>query len=112
MSMRSIRPARPSTFIEPCLATKATRPPSGDGWWHEIKHDGYRLQIERSGPAVRLLTRRGHDWTDRFPVIERAAKALRCASAVIDGEAVALDETGLAIFERLRRRGPSVFLYA
>jgi bifunctional non-homologous end joining protein LigD len=62
----------PSGFIEPCIPTLAAKPPSGPDWVHEIKHDGYRLIVRRDGEAVRLFTRRGHDWTDRYPAIAAA----------------------------------------
>jgi bifunctional non-homologous end joining protein LigD len=52
----------------------------------EIKHDGYRLIVRRHGPVVRLFTRRGYDWSDRYPAISRAAAKLRAGSFTIDGE--------------------------
>jgi bifunctional non-homologous end joining protein LigD len=55
---------------------------------HEIKHDGYRLIVRRDGKAVRLFTRRGHDWTERYPAIAAAAAKLRAKSFTLDGEAV------------------------
>jgi bifunctional non-homologous end joining protein LigD len=58
-----------SGFIPSCIPTRATTPPSGLGWVHEIKHDGYRLIVRREGPVVRLFTRRGYDWSDRYPAI-------------------------------------------
>jgi ATP dependent DNA ligase domain len=60
---------RADGFIEPCIPTLAANPPSGPGWVHEIKHDGYRLIVRRDGGTARLFTRRGHDWTDRYPAI-------------------------------------------
>ena len=101
-------------FIEPCLPSPAERPPVGPAWVHEIKHDGYRLMARRDAAGVRLLTRNGHDWADRFPLIAQAATALRVTSCLIDGEAVACDDDGLSVFERLRgrRHDASVFLYA
>jgi bifunctional non-homologous end joining protein LigD len=54
---------------------------------HEIKHDGYRLIVRRDGSAVRLFTRRGYEWSDRYPAIARAAAKLRARSFTIDGEA-------------------------
>jgi ATP-dependent DNA ligase len=100
--------------IEPCLPSPAERPPSGAGWLHEIKHDGYRLMARRDGAGVRLLTRNGHDWSARYPLIVEAATMLKVRSCLIDGEAVACDESGLAVFERLRQKpaGRHVFLYA
>jgi bifunctional non-homologous end joining protein LigD len=104
----------PSGFIEPCLPSSADQPPSGPDWVHEIKHDGYRLMARRDPVGIRLLTRRGHDWASRFPLIVEAVNALKVRSCLIDGEAVACDENGLAVFELLRekRQGRHVFLYA
>jgi bifunctional non-homologous end joining protein LigD len=79
---------RPTGLVEPCIPTRAYRVPSGPGWVHEIKHDGYRLQVRRDGDRVRLFTRRGFDWSKRYPAIARTAAALRCTSFTIDGEAV------------------------
>ena len=86
----------------------------GSAWMHEIKHDGYRLMARRNAAGVRMLTRNGHDWAERFPLIAQAVGALRVTSCLIDGEAVACDADGLALFERLRgrRHDASVFLYA
>src|SRR5262245_55561834 len=86
---------RMSAFIEPCLPSPADRPPSGPDWIHEIKLDGFRMMVRRDRAGVRLLTRNGHDWTGRFPLIAEAATALRPRSFLIDGEAVACDGDGL-----------------
>jgi len=53
--------------IEPCLALLKARPPKGDDWVYEIKWDGYRLSVHVEPTRIRILTRGGHDWTDRFP---------------------------------------------
>ena len=68
------RAAPPSGFIEPCLPSPAKRPPTGPDWVHEIKHDGYRLMARRDPVSVgiRLLTRNGHDWASRYPLIVQA----------------------------------------
>jgi bifunctional non-homologous end joining protein LigD len=71
---------------------------------HEIKHDGYRLMARRDHDGIRLLTRNGHDWSRRYPLILEAVSRLKIRSCLIDGEAVACDENGLAVFERLRRK--------
>src|SRR5262245_54859704 len=103
-----------SGFIEPCLPTQAERPPSGPGWVHEIKHDGFRMVVRRDPAGVRLLTRRGNDWTERFPLIAAAAGALKVRSCLLDGEAVACDGDGKPSFDRLRyrRADGAVFLFA
>lgn len=51
----------------PCIPTRGTKVPSGPDWFHEIKHNGYRLIVQREGKRVRLLTRRGYDWSGRYP---------------------------------------------
>jgi bifunctional non-homologous end joining protein LigD len=101
-------------FIEPCLPSTADKPPCGPDWVHEIKHDGYRLMARHDPVGVRLLTRNGHDWSARFPLIVEAVNALKVRSCLIDGEAVVCDDNGVAIFERLRqkRQGRYVFLCA
>jgi bifunctional non-homologous end joining protein LigD len=73
-------------FVEPCLATLKKHVPAGDRWVHEIKGDGYRLQVRIDQGKVTILTRRGHDWTGRFPTIRDAARELPVRTAVIDGD--------------------------
>ncbi len=77
---------------EPSLPTRGTKVPSGPDWIHEIKHDGYRLIVQREGERVRvrLFTKGGHDWTDRFPLIVESARRMRSSHFVLDGEAVVL----------------------
>ena len=105
---------RPSGFIEPCLPSKAVRPPTGPLWVHEVKHDGYRLMVRRDGSRVRCFTRNGHDWADRFPAIVEVALQLKTASFLIDGEAVVLNDGGTPDFQALRgyRRGQEAILVA
>jgi bifunctional non-homologous end joining protein LigD len=105
----------PAGFIEPCLPTAARVPPSGPGLVHEIKHDGYRLIARLDGRRARLFSRRGHDWTERFPRIRAALAVLRARSATMDGEAVVCcPKTGLSLFDRLHsgRHDGAVILYA
>jgi hypothetical protein len=65
----------PAAFIHPCQPTVAKEPPSGPGWAHELKHDGYRLQIHVRDGRVRLYTMNGNDWTKRYPrIVEEAAR--------------------------------------
>jgi bifunctional non-homologous end joining protein LigD len=61
------RPTRADGFVDPCIPSRAAKPPSGPDWVHEVKHDGYRLIVRRDGETVRLFTRRGYDWTERYP---------------------------------------------
>src|SRR6202049_4455756 len=100
--------------FEPCIPTRGTKVPTGPDWIHEIKHDGYRLIIQREGKRVRLFTRNGHDWTDRYPLIVEAALKNRATSFVIDGEAVLLGVDGVSDFDGLhsRKYDGEVQLYA
>jgi bifunctional non-homologous end joining protein LigD len=104
----------PSGFVPPCVPTRAAKPPAGPGWVHEIKHDGYRLQMRREGDVVRLFTRNGYDWSARYPAIVRTAMQLRATSLTIDGEAVVCGPDGVAIFDALHRHGTvsDAMLYA
>jgi ATP-dependent DNA ligase len=99
------RPIRNDGFVDPCIPSRAPKPPSGPGWVHEVKHDGYRLIVRRDGEAVRLFTRRGYDWTGRYPSIASAAAKIRAQSFTLDGEAVVCGEDGVAIFDALHRHG-------
>jgi bifunctional non-homologous end joining protein LigD len=105
---------RPSGAIEPCLPSKAARPPSGALWVHEIKHDGYRLMVRCDGARVRCFTRNGHNWADRFPAIVDAALRIKATSFLIDGEAGLVRDDGTPDFHalRTRRSGHAVVLYA
>jgi len=91
--------------IEPCLPRAAKQPPAGPGWIHEIKHDGYRIMAERDHGSVKLYTRNGYDFADRFPLAAAAIRKLPVRSCLIDGEAIVCDANGLAVFdgEDLRR---------
>jgi bifunctional non-homologous end joining protein LigD len=87
-------------FVPPQLATSVERPPPGAGWAHEIKFDGYRLQLRVEGAKARLLTRKGLDWTDRFAAIAEAGAAL--PDGIYDGEACALNAAGAPDFPALQ----------
>lgn len=89
--------------VDPCLALLKTKPPKGRQWAFEVKWDGYRLAIHIEPSGVRILTRGGHDWTDRFPAIAAQARRLPVATAILDGEAVVFDERGRSDFGRLQQ---------
>jgi hypothetical protein len=91
-------------WIEPCLPTLVDRPPVGPKWRHEVKWDGYRLcvVVDRGSSTVR--TRHGHDWTHRVKSIAAAAAGLLRQNAMIDGEAVVLDDRGHSNFSALQAR--------
>jgi len=83
-------------IIEPCLPSPAKARPSGPGWLHEIKHDGFRIMARRDKAGARLITRNGNDFTNRFPIIVAAVTALPARSFLIDGEAIVTNGDGLA----------------
>ena len=110
---RKPRPARPSALqgarkaplprtFRPQLASPAARPPEGEEWLHEIKFDGYRTIARIDGDEVRLCTRTGLDWTERYGVLVEAFRRLPCKQALIDGEIVVQDEHGIASFAALQ----------
>jgi hypothetical protein len=74
-----------SAFIAPCLPSPTDRLPRGAGWVHEIKRDGFRLMVRRDAAGVRLITRNGHDWSGRFPLIGDAAgqPPLKCSESPV-----------------------------
>ena len=100
--MYGVRSA-PASFIPPCRPTVVTTPPIGPGWAHELKHDGYRLQIHVRDGRVRLYTRNGADWTKRYPRIVEEASRLR-EPLIIDAEVVCLSDKGVADFDILHSR--------
>jgi bifunctional non-homologous end joining protein LigD len=95
---------RAAATIEPCLPRKAKVPPSGPDWLHEIKHDGFRILARKDGDQVKLITRNGYDFASRYALIVDAIASLPVETCIIDGEAIVVDQTGLAIFDLLRYR--------
>lgn len=87
-------------FIAPQLCETLARPPSGSGWLHEIKFDGYRIQMRVLDGGATLKMRKGLDWTAKYPAIARAAANL--PDTIIDGEICALDENGAPDFAALQ----------
>jgi bifunctional non-homologous end joining protein LigD len=102
--MRPYLSSMPKRPFEPCIPTPGKQVPALKDWIHEIKHDGYRLIVQREGKRVRLFTRNGHDWTNRYPLIVEAALRNRTTSFVIDGEAVLLGVDGISDFNGLHSR--------
>jgi bifunctional non-homologous end joining protein LigD len=96
------RKAKLPQEFAPQLATSANAAPTGDQWLHELKFDGYRLLGFIDGGTIRLVTRRGNDWTDRFPSVVAALRTLGLDQCLVDGELVALDDNGISDFQRLQ----------
>lgn len=89
-------------FLKPQLATKAENPPTEGQWLHELKLDGYRMQVHKRGAAVSVLTRTGLDWTYRVKPMQAALMKITAEEAIVDGEVVVLDAHGLSSFARLQ----------
>jgi bifunctional non-homologous end joining protein LigD len=89
-------------FVQPALATSIEKVPSGDRWVHEIKFDGYRVQVHLVNEAVKVFTRRGNDWTKRFRKVTDDAWHISAGSAIIDGEIVVPAADGRRIFQSFR----------
>jgi len=90
-----------SAFIEPALPVLKPRPPKGDGWIHEIKFDGYRVQLHMHGGKVTIYSKNGSDFTNRFSRIAAALSELPVKSCIIDGEVVACRADGSPDFRAL-----------
>ena len=105
---------QPPGFIRLCQPVLAAKVPSGDGWLHELKHDGFRIVAHKDGDDVRLWSRNGRDWSLEFVTITAAVMALPFARIVLDGEAVAHCSQGLPDFHALlgRSGAATACLYA
>jgi ATP-dependent DNA ligase len=91
------------SFIKPCMPASRSRPPEGEAWLHEVKLDGWRGQLHKSGSLVRLYSKRGKDLSFRFPDIVAAAAQMPIGDVVLDGEITALNADGLPDVEALQR---------
>jgi bifunctional non-homologous end joining protein LigD len=103
-------------FIEPSLATSIDKVPAGERWVHEIKFDGYRVQVHLREATVKVFTRRGNDWTNRFRKIAADAWHIGAGSAIIDGEVVVPADDGTTDFSvlqnELKRRSKKIVMVA
>ncbi|HEV2081711.1 MAG TPA: DNA ligase D [Brevundimonas sp.] len=97
---REAKLGKPPAFVPIQLCKVADHPPSGAGWAHEIKFDGYRVQVSTGGGQARVYTRRGHDWSAKFP--ELAADAASWPDGIVDGEVCALDADHMPDFSALQ----------
>jgi bifunctional non-homologous end joining protein LigD len=103
-----------SNAYPPCLPTRVMKAPTGERWVHEIKHDGFRIIARRIGRDVRLFTKRGGDYTARYPLVVEAISRLRVSSIVLDGEAICIQPDGRHDFPALwdRTNDAAVWLCA
>ncbi len=103
-------------FIEPALASSVDKVPGGTRWIHEIKFDGYRVQLHIHNGQVKVFTRRGNDWIKRFRKIAADASEIAIGSAIIDGEVVVPSASGVSDFSvlqnELKGRSTKVVLVA
>ena len=96
----------PAAFIHPCRPIVAKQPPSGPGWAHELKHDGYRLQIHIRDGRVRLYTMNAADWSERYPLIVEDAARIK-GTAIMDAEVVCAGKDGAPWLVRVALYGAS-----
>lgn len=94
-------------YIKTADPTPTKHPPAGEGWVHEIKFDGYRIELRKEGRDVKLISRNELDWTKQFSFIAEAASKLQCSNAILDGEVAVLGKTGKPDFQALRRNTSS-----
>jgi bifunctional non-homologous end joining protein LigD len=103
-------------FVEPALASSIEKVPSGARWIHEIKFDGYRVQVHLANEAAKIFTRRGHDWTHRFKKVAHDAWRIKASSAMVDGEIVVPAADGTTDFSvlqnELKGKSTSIVLVA
>ncbi|MHA4835077.1 DNA ligase D [Sphingopyxis sp. MSC1_008] len=99
---KPVAKGKPPKFRPLQLATLVDAVPGGNGWFHEIKYDGYRAEIAAAGPDVRVYTRNGLDWTDKFAPLVRHIAALDLPPCLIDGEIVAYGKDGNPDFSSLQ----------
>src|ERR1700743_3593809 len=103
-------------FIEPALATSIEKVPSGERWIHEIKFDGYRVQVHLANEAIRIFNRRGHDWTQRFRKVANDPWHIKASSAIIAAEIVVPAADGTTDFSvlqnELKGRSSNIVLVA
>jgi len=97
----SARRSEMPAVLKPQLATLVKKPPAGDHWLHEVKYDGYRILCIKNEEKVRLITRNGKDWTDKFAAVVRAV-ALLPVECVLDGELVMINTEGKTDFQSLQ----------
>ena len=99
---RRVEPTAPPTWIKPQLAKLVEKAPDGPDWLHEIKFDGYRMHARLDAGRVQILTRRGNDWTEKYPAIAKAIAGMRAHSAYLDGELCGVLPDGRTAFNLIQ----------
>src|SRR5258708_816682 len=92
------KPASPPAWIKPQLAALAEKAPDGSDWLHEIKFDGYRMHARLDAGRAQILTRRGNDWTEKYPTIAKSIAGLPARNAYLDGELCGVRPDGTTAF--------------
>ncbi len=108
------RKASMPEFTPPQLATLVKEPPTGPGWLHELKFDGYRMLVHLNRGKVHFWSRNGKDWTEKFSSLEKPLKKLPITSAILDGEVVVVDQKGRSSFQKLQQSmkgAPAAFIF-
>jgi bifunctional non-homologous end joining protein LigD len=101
-------------LILPQLATLVKEPPTGSGWLHELKFDGYRMLAHLNRGKVHFWSRNGKDWTEKFSSLEKPLKKLPLTTAILDGEVVVVDQKGRSSFQKLQQSmkgAPAAFIF-
>src|SRR5215831_4184296 len=99
---RKVEPTPPATWIKPQLSKLVEKAPDGHDWLHEIKFDGYRMHARLDRGRVQILTRRGNDWTDKYPTIAKSISELRTRNAYLDGELCGVMPDGRTAFNLIQ----------
>jgi bifunctional non-homologous end joining protein LigD len=89
------KPLQVPAFIAPQIPVLSSEPPTGSGWIHEIKHDGFRTLLRIDRDNIRALSHNGHNWSDKYPRVVEACHKLRCRSALIDVEIIVQNHKGV-----------------
>src|SRR5437763_8780617 len=101
----------PPAWIKPQLAALVTAAPDGPDWLHEIKLDGYRMHARHDAGRVQILTRRGNDWTDKYPSIAVAIASLPAQNAYIDGELCGVQADGRTAFNLIQNAAEGSLIF-
>src|SRR6201981_2275602 len=99
---RRVKPASPPAWIKPQLAALAEKAPDGPDWLHEIKFGGYRMHARLDAGRTQILTRRGNDWTEKYPIIPKSIFGLPVRNAYLDGELCGLLPDGRTAFNLIQ----------